>query len=184
MTEGLSRLRLYKIYHGMLQRCTNPNNSNYQYYGGKGIAVCDEWSNKENGLQSFMEWSLSHGYNESLTIDRIDSSAGYAPDNCQWITARENAFRAHTVQIEDSVMMLAKEPRLMDLSASEKIRILLKRRGLTIGELAEKIGQSRQNLSNKMNRDNFTENELRSIAAALGCSYSAAFVMNDTGETL
>lgn len=72
----------------------------------------------------------------------------------------------------------------MDLSASEKIRILLKRRGLTIGELAEKIGQSRQNLSNKMNRDNFTENELRSIAAALGCSYSAAFVMNDTGETL
>ena len=55
----------------------------------------------------------------------------------------------------------------MGLTSSEKIKIVLKRRGMTMGQLAEKTGQTRQNLSNKMSRDNFPERELREIAAAL-----------------
>lgn len=70
----------------------------------------------------------------------------------------------------------------MPLSMSEKIKIVLGRRNMTLGELAEKTGQTRQNLSNKMSRDNFTEKELRKIADALGCSYHAGFTLNDTGE--
>lgn len=72
----------------------------------------------------------------------------------------------------------------MPLSMGEKIRIVLGRREMTLGELAEKTGQSRQNLSNKMNRNNFSEKDLIEIAAALGCTFSASFVMNDTGESI
>ena len=70
----------------------------------------------------------------------------------------------------------------MPLTMGEKIKIILGRRNMTLSELAEKIGQSRQNLSNKMGRDNFSEKELSEIAKALDCSYEAHCVMNDTGE--
>lgn len=70
----------------------------------------------------------------------------------------------------------------MPLSMSERIKVLLMRRNMTLAQLAEKTGQSRQNLSNKMARDNFSERELFSIAEALDCTYHASFVMNDTGE--
>ena len=70
------------------------------------------------------------------------------------------------------------------LTMGEKIKIILKRRNMTLAQLAEKTGQSRQNLSNKLSRDNFTEKELYVIAAALDCSFHAAFTMNDTGEQL
>lgn len=70
----------------------------------------------------------------------------------------------------------------MNLTTGEKIKIVLKRRGMTMGDLAEKTGQTRQNLSNKMARDNFSEKEIRQIAAALDCAYEAYFVMRDTGD--
>ncbi len=68
------------------------------------------------------------------------------------------------------------------LSMGEKIRIIIKRRNITLSQLAESLGMSRQNLSNKMSRDNFSEKELQDIAEALNCSYQANFKMNDTGE--
>ncbi len=67
MEHGLSKTRLYNIYSGMKQRCYNPNNQHYQWYGAKGITICDEWLG-DNGLQNFFDWSLSHGYDENLTI--------------------------------------------------------------------------------------------------------------------
>lgn len=70
----------------------------------------------------------------------------------------------------------------MPLTMGEKIKIILNRRNMTLSELAEKTGQSRQNMSNKMSRDNFTEKELYRIAEALDCTFSANFTMNDTGE--
>ena len=70
----------------------------------------------------------------------------------------------------------------MGLTMSEKIKVVLKRRGMTMGELAEKTGQTRQNLSNKMTRDNFPEKKLRQIAEALDCELESYLVMKDTGE--
>ena len=70
----------------------------------------------------------------------------------------------------------------MGLSVSEKIKVILKRRGMTMGQLAESTGQTRQNLSNKMTRDNFPERELREIADALGCDLEINLVMRDSGE--
>lgn len=70
----------------------------------------------------------------------------------------------------------------MALTMGEKIKVILSRRNMTLAQLAEKTGQSRQNMSNKMSRDNFTEKDLQEIAIALDCSYKATFTMNDTGE--
>lgn len=70
----------------------------------------------------------------------------------------------------------------MNLTMGEKIRVILKRRGMTVAQLAEKTGQTRQNLSNKMTRDNFSEKELRQIAEALDCELEAYLIMKDTGE--
>ena len=75
----------------MRQRCNNPNRDAYKLYGGKGVRVCDEWCDYEN----FKAWALDNGYQDNLSIDRIDPSKGYSPDNCRWITASENTARAN-----------------------------------------------------------------------------------------
>lgn len=86
----MSNSRLYRIWHGMKQRCYNANSNNYNYYGGKGIKVCDDWFNDFN---NFMNWALSAGYNDNLTIDRVDVFKDYCPENCRWITKEENSGR-------------------------------------------------------------------------------------------
>ncbi len=72
----------------------------------------------------------------------------------------------------------------MVLTMGEKIKIVLKRRGLTIAQLADLTGQTRQNLSNKLTRDNFTEKEIAEIAGALNCDYDAYLTMRDTGDKI
>ena len=67
---------------------------------------------------------------------------------------------------------------------SEKIKILLVKRNMSLKELAEKIGNTPSNLSNKIKRDNFPENELHEIAKALNCAFTAGFTLNDTGEQI
>lgn len=76
------RLRLYGIWDAMRQRCGNPKNSKYRYYGGKGVSVCVEW----NDFQVFAAWAIANGYDDSLEIDRIKNSLGYCPGNCRWAT--------------------------------------------------------------------------------------------------
>ena len=70
----------------------------------------------------------------------------------------------------------------MSLSFGEKIKITMGRRGISITDLAKKLGQSPQNMSNKMSRDNFSEKELKEIASALDCTFNVVFMMNDSGE--
>ena len=72
----------------------------------------------------------------------------------------------------------------MPLTAAEKIKVILGRQKMTIADLAEKLGQSRQNLTNKMTRDNFNEKELFEIANAMDCDFSTSFTIRKTGESL
>jgi hypothetical protein len=81
---------LYRRWRGMRGRCTDPSNIGWQYYGGKGIKVCDEWQD----FAVFQRWALANGFKPELTIERIDSDRDYEPDNCEWITGGENSRRA------------------------------------------------------------------------------------------
>ena len=84
--EYSSKNRLYRIWLNMKQRCNNPNNKDYIHYGSRGIKVCKEW---ENSFVSFRDWALNNGYTEELTLDRKNNERGYSPDNCRWITVKE-----------------------------------------------------------------------------------------------
>jgi hypothetical protein len=70
----------------MLSRCNNPKAQQYEYYGGRGIKVCDEWT-RDRG--AFFDWAMSNGYAKGLSIDRIDVNGEYSPANCRWVTHKE-----------------------------------------------------------------------------------------------
>lgn len=72
----------------------------------------------------------------------------------------------------------------MPLTMGEKIKVLIDRRGVTITELARRLGTSRQNMTNKFARDDFSEKELKVIASKLDCEFVGSFKMNDTGEVI
>lgn len=82
--HGMRHSRIYNIWRSMGQRCSNPNNNRYSVYGGRGIVVCAEWKY----FIGFYEWSISNGYNDGLTIDRINPNGNYEPNNCRWVTQK------------------------------------------------------------------------------------------------
>ena len=83
-THGMSQTRFYKRWRGIIDRCNNSKTINYKYYGAKGIKVCDEWLK----FETFYEWAMNNGYQEGLTLDRIDNSGNYEPSNCRWVTMK------------------------------------------------------------------------------------------------
>lgn len=85
VVHGLSNTRIEIIHTSMKQRCYNPKNANYQNYGGRGIEVFEGWKH----LKSFAEWAFKNGYDENLTLERIDVDGNYEPSNCTWIPRRE-----------------------------------------------------------------------------------------------
>lgn len=86
VTHGMSGSRLLGCYNGMISRCYRKKDIHYNAYGKRGIVVCDEWKNNK---QSFINWALSHGYSDDLTIERVDVNGNYEPSNCTWIPMSE-----------------------------------------------------------------------------------------------
>ena len=77
--------KIYQVWYNMKNRCENRKNRKFEYYGGRGITICDEWQD----FDVFYKWCMESGYSEDLTIDRIDSNGNYEPSNCRWITLEE-----------------------------------------------------------------------------------------------
>lgn len=90
----------------MLERCENKNNRSYYLYGGKGIDVCEEW----HDFMLFYEWAMNNGYDDSLTIDRIDNSKDYCPGNCRWTDRKaqnNNTSRNHLMTLNGETKTMA-----------------------------------------------------------------------------
>lgn len=84
--HGYSKTRLYNIWIGIKNRCYKPSAVHYEYYGGRGISVCDDWL---NDFESFWDWAFDSGYGDNLSIDRIDNDGNYCPKNCRWATRKQ-----------------------------------------------------------------------------------------------
>lgn len=87
LKHGYHKKSWYSSYKAMMERCYLPSSGNYERYGGKGITVCEEW----HDINKFAEWVELSGYTPGLTIDRIDVNKGYSPDNCQWVTKKQQS---------------------------------------------------------------------------------------------
>ncbi len=81
--------RLYTIWCNMRARCNNPTSPAAEWYGDKGVRLCDDW----NDYEKFRNWALANGYQDHLTIDRVNSNGNYEPNNCEWVTREENTNR-------------------------------------------------------------------------------------------
>ena len=123
--HGESKTRLYKIWQGIKKRCLNKNSRRYCDYGGRGITICEEWLEWSN----FKNWAIANGYDDNLSIERIDYNKGYNPENCTWISLPEqskNRRSCHWITFNNKTMDLtdwAKEVGLSRNCLNSRLRI-------------------------------------------------------------
>lgn len=120
-THGFSNTKIYDVYKQMLGRCEKPYHKDYPMYGGRGITVCKEW----HDIAEFMQWKDISGYKEGLTIERMDSNAGYSPNNCCWIPMPEqgrNTRRVYYVEYSGERLSISDWARKTGISVTTLIQ--------------------------------------------------------------
>lgn len=136
-THGLSGTRLYNAWTHMIHRCYDISDINYKNYGGRGIFVCEEW---RSSYETFYIWAVSNGYEEHLTLERMDVNANYSPSNCKWITMDEQR-----------------------LNKRDTVRIIHKGESITLVELSRITGIPRSNLAMRYKHGDRDERLVRPI---------------------
>ena len=117
LKHGMSNSRLFKIWPGMKARCYNKNVPAYKNYGERGISVCTSWI---ESFEEFEKWSFEHGYSDDLEVDRIDNNGPYSPQNCRWVSRKENCRnRRNNYQVEVNGIIYQSAAE-----ATEKLKIL------------------------------------------------------------
>ena len=110
-THGQSSTRLFHIWANIIDRCRNSKRKDWNYYGGKGVRVCEEWKT----FEKFAEWAHKSGYKEDLTIDRIDTNGNYEPMNCRWVNRfaqMNNTTRNHLIECNGETHTIAEWSRI------------------------------------------------------------------------
>jgi hypothetical protein len=126
-THGLSKTKLYSVWHNMHRRCYNPTAKDYKHYGGRGIKICDRWQKPaEFGFFNFKE-DMEGSYSDELEIDRIEVNGDYSPDNCKWSTrsqqvinrrSGEGGFNAKFYTYKDQTLCLSEWARVSGIKLS------------------------------------------------------------------
>ena len=84
--HGMSHTTIYEVWAGMKKRCINPNNKDYDKYGGRGITICDRWL---NSFENFYEDMGDRPF-KGAQLDRKENDKGYYKSNCRWVTSKQN----------------------------------------------------------------------------------------------
>ena len=135
--HSLRHTRIYRIWLLMKNRCLNSKYYLFKNYGGRGITVCNEW---KNDFVKFYDWSMNNGYNDTLTIDRIDVNGNYEPSNCRWATKLQQ--QRNTTRLR---------------------KITYKNETHCISEWAEILGLEYNTLYYRFRRNNYSEDVLKRI---------------------
>lgn len=123
------KTKLYHVWIGMKNRCYNDNCSAYKNYGGRGIKVCEEWI--KNPFR-FYEWAIKNGYNNGLSIDRINNDGNYCPENCRWATRKEqanNIRKNHIIVYNDKTKTMSEWADFLGITYSQ-IKYRIKKYGI------------------------------------------------------
>lgn len=139
--HGLSKHPLNVIWYGIKERCFNPNAENYQWYGAKGISVCEEWLSFPN----FYEWAINLGWKNGMTVDRIDCDKNYCPENCRLMTMKQQCRNRKSnvyLTVDDETHLQCEWEEILNLP--RKIIARWKHR-YGIEYVIEKIREEKQN---------------------------------------
>lgn len=135
--HGLRKHPLYHNWQGMKNRCYNKNSADYNNYGGRGIKVCDLW--KEDFVE-FLYWSLKHGWEKGLSLERKDCDKDYSPENCEWIPLSDqpkNRRTNHLVAYNGETHTLAEWSRITGI-ARNTLALRLNSKNFSLEEAFEK----------------------------------------------
>lgn len=127
--HGESHTRLYRVWNNIVKRCENASDRTYQKYGAKGITLCEEW---KNSFVAFRDWAYAAGYDKNAppgecTIDRIDNSKGYSPDNCRWVNRviqQNNRSVNHRLEINGESHTIAEWSRISGIAFNRILKRL------------------------------------------------------------
>lgn len=127
-THRKSNIRLYNIWRNMKARCNCKTHHRYKDYGARGINIYNEWKNFEN----FYEWAIQNGYQENLTIDRIDNNGNYEPNNCIWIPLSKQAYNKRDSLLFD---INGEQKCLAEICKEYNVKYTTIYRRITIGKM-------------------------------------------------
>lgn len=115
--HGQGATKLYYVWTGLRTRCNNPRNMFFKHYGGRGITYTKEWES----FETFRDWALASGYEEGLSIERIDVDGNYCPENCMWIPCgdqQKNKTNAVLITKDGETHSVAEWARITGLTDS------------------------------------------------------------------
>lgn len=117
-----SKTRLHKLWWAMKSRCHYAGDTGYKHYGARGIQVCKEW---DESFERFRDWAIANGYDDTLSLDRKDCNGNYCPENCQWITIKDQKYNKRSsrfITVLGETHLLTEWARIIGVSHSAIIQ--------------------------------------------------------------